>query len=657
MKRIQNLLNKNGISKNNINKIITSFVLLKAMQSNYNSLALGVKKLAYRFNVALYPDIDKQQNKENEWIKCQSKEELNFIAEFIKCASNYICALPCLSCTNPKVTEEQKAQVIELLTRSIEDRKGNPNDHQEYLRLNNPNYMCDYLTDNFNLIKVVEFGVVEVGYWNGETYLLGKEAIKKLTADILSIEYNKAEESKYRAEIDTDSFYHFLLNQNLTEKNRANSCFICCKNGIVKINEGLTFDPRDPFHNVELLPYTPDIVTTFQFLGNFTYNIDQIDQTTVARMSQYYDVCFNRDNDEEHYPEIKDRILGFFSTILYIGQRFKCFGLLYGDNDGGKTNFFDTGIKPILNTKDVSNVRIDRFHNPFAISQMAGKCLNKSDDSNFSFSPKDQNIQENNMKNLVGGNVNQTDKKNKDDVSFVNYARQVCLSNEYPNMSQTSTEAKLVFMPFLNKLNQPKYVCLYPQETQAEKDFIFMTLLENLLKILCNFKETGRYFKVSTYIDKLQREAKRTVPKKYMILQDWIKEENPISCYPIGQYLSSETVTYMTITYFFNRFQTYLVENSITETFSREAFKKYFLKQSGLHLDNAKDTKHYRDQTYEILIPNKYKESVIPDYKTYKKLIDQEKNVNLADRVKENNSFAVNQIETEEHIWIEGDLD
>ena len=651
------LLQQNGIRKDNIQKIRTALCLANCQQSSFDSLLLGVQYIGYRFNYAMNPYIDEQEeSKEEQQNKSENPQEqtkkkkkkkisLPLTAseqklkdEFIKLVSDYIKALPCFT---SKLTEQQQAQIIEELNQYIERKKGAPLGKAEYIKKNNPSYMCDYLINNFNVVNVNYNGIETVGYWNGQTYQLGEQAFNTLTTLILNVEYVNPLSKLYKQTLNTKSLYEMLKNSLLETRNIAPPYYIPCLNGIVYFNER---DPKD----MKLLHFTPDIVTIYQYLGYYSLDISDKVKT---KLNRYIDLVCNKDNDPNHYQDIKNRIFEFGSTILFRGQRFKCFGFVHGDIDGGKTKFITRFLLSILSSELIGHLPFDRFDKDFALSELLGKLANFSDESNYSKNAERGNRQQDCTKNLLAGEVVQSNKKHQNDINFIADARLIVASNHYLNITQPSTEAKLLYIPFLNKLNKPEHRDFYPSgNDQEEKDFIFMFLLQYLQQIFENYNKTGKYFSQSDYIDKLQREAEQQSNICLELISKWIEAKDPMKEYPLGKHISDATISKMRIEYYNNQFRSYLLDRNSTDRITDKDFKHNFIKASGFHEVKAKDTS-YKNETFSILIPNEYKGTKTPKYTKYKELIqfEQASAKALNDDIRKNTDDAIERYQ-QEHI-------
>lgn len=63
----------------------------------------------------------------------------------------------------------------------------------EYVNKTTLAHLLDYLINNFIFVKITHGGLSDIGYWNGETYLLGKEYFMAIVMDVLSLSIIKLE--------------------------------------------------------------------------------------------------------------------------------------------------------------------------------------------------------------------------------------------------------------------------------------------------------------------------------------------------------------------------------------------------------------------------------------------------------------------------------
>lgn len=598
-------------------RIETAFKLCKYTQSNFNALHNSVQYLAYSFNRALTPDIDKLRqglkNGDNPPPLPTNKQSL--AKAFIECARSYLENLPCFK---TKLAENEQKQIFVTLEAYINNREGAPLGVYEYVNKTTPAHLLDYLLDNFIFVKITHGGLSDIGYWNGETYLLGKDHFMALVMDVFELEYYKAGDKRYKTSYDEDELYKQLQQRIKETHELAGPEYIPCLNGI------LYLDRTNP-QNIELKPFTPDIITTYQFQGNYYPDYRHaIPQETVKKLDAYLDLISNKNNDEQHHEELKTRALEFMATTLYRGQLFKKFGFVHGRADGGKTKFI-IFVLSVIPTKYQSRIGLPRFHERFAIVNLDGKLVNFDDESHLSASINCANQDQDMIKKILSGDFIQSDDKNKRDIQFVPDARLIFASNRYLLLTQESTEVKMLYIPFMNKLND-KYRAFFPDVVnpkQDEKDYIFNTLIEYLQKVFDNFNARGEYFTQSDYIDALQEQAKTEADEAYELIKDFIEKGNPLKDYPRGKLLSDATLEKMRLTYYKSKFDAFLAKINSKLDVNIQTFRRHFLKLSNFQERNAKE-RRYKDHTYTVLLPKEYLTKKINSYNDYKKIIQSE---------------------------------
>lgn len=368
--------------------------LVKCSQNDFNSLDLNIRKLAYRFNLAITHDLDSyylNAKKDNEDVSLPplTEDKKQLADNFINEVSDYLYTLPCFK---SNLSNNEQSQIIENLNLYINQRVG-ANDYNERVYMLNADYIKGYLLNNFNVIKV-DRGRTELAYWDGETYQTGEQAISNLVTKIRSIEYNKTIDKRYREAFNLKELIN-ALNNAITEVTLlASPDYIPCLNGIVHLN-------RDNNHP-ELLPFNPDIVTVYQFQGNYK-PLSEIPTNTVAKLNKYFDYLFNREHETgTHFKELKNRCLEYSSTLLYRGQLFKKFGFFHGSHDGGKTSFIERVLFALLPNDSYSKLPINRLNERFGVSDLVGKLANLNDEHNFDYGRTGE-AQQATIKEIVSG--------------------------------------------------------------------------------------------------------------------------------------------------------------------------------------------------------------------------------------------------------------
>ncbi len=650
----------------------TAFYLIRCTQWSYEPLELHIKKLAYHFNKAIYPDLDQyyialaEAEAERAKAKKTAKQskgvmtvegieesipfpelpplteaEKQLYADFEEYTIQYLYSLPCFT---SKFTEAEQKGIILTLKTHLKERKNAPSNrgkdnitdcYSERKRMLSPDYVADYLINNFKVIKI-EQGETKLTYYNGETYINGNTAdgadvIEALLTDIRTIEPLNPSVKDTRIPLNTDNLIKSLNSKIRSNTKLAPSEYLTCLNGIVYLD-------RDKIQ-LELQPFTPDIVTIYQYRANFK-PLSEIPAKTVNKIARYFDYLFNRENEiEAHFQELKGRCLEYCSTILYRGQRFKKFGFFHGSHDGGKTSFIEKTLFSLIPLDSYSKIPLNQLHERFAISGLVGKLANLYDENNFSYG-REGLAQQEKLKELISdGQKIRAERKNVNAFDFVCDARMFITLNGYLNITDKATEFKMLYIPMRGNLNREECIPFYPDmNNQDERDYIFNVLLQYLQKVFNNYKTTGEYFTKSEYIDSLQHEAEFKTSELLNLIQSWITETEPFKEYPYGQLISERNKSLMLASHYCSKFNEYLFSNNYRMKVTQYTFRSALVKSSDFICVSIHDS-NYRNCTYSnMLIPKHYNGVAVSSYPEYKQAIMIER----TQRTKTANIIAVN---------------
>lgn len=658
------LLKQNNFNSVNKKKIITALELAKYQQSNFDALDMAVKRIAYQFNKSLFSDLDeyqieseKRSNSHQDLSQCEDPSILpalppltpkqeQLATNFKEEVADYLKKLPCF--TTHLSIKEQK-QVISDFEYWIDNHNGTPDKLSERKALLNIQYMAEYLINNFNVIKVKNGDITDLAYWNGETYLTGEAEFNILIKKINLLTYNNLNSKDCRKVVTTKDVCEQL--EVMTEtKDIAPASFIPCLNGIVHFDDNQQDSPQ---YTLSLLSFTPDIITIYQYQGNYK-TVSEIPQTVCNKVNRYFDLICNKDNETpQHYQEIRDRIFEYCSTILYRGQLFKSYGFLHGGADAGKTKFLENCIFSILPPNTFSKVKLNELIDRFRSNRLKGALANLSDEKNLSYGVKGEEEQEA-LKEVVSGSKKMlAEDKNVKSYYFRCEARIFIALNYYMNLTDEATAKKMVYIPMKGSLDNVDASRFYVDEncSQDEKDYIFITLLGYLQQVFKNRTQTGKYFRQSKYIDSLQISAEAETNDLVELLQNWIDETKPFEDYPIGELMNQSNFNQMKLNHYELKFDCYLStlpENKQIKV-SAGVFKNKLLKLIGdkyIYVDSAKDTDFRASGVKGVLLPKKYNDHYISSYRDYKEQILLEKRL-LAKR---NNIIDLNTDKTVKEI-------
>lgn len=620
--------------------IETALYLVKCTQNDFNSLDLNIRKLAYRFNLVIIPDLDSfylEAKKDNNDISLLTltKAQKQLSDEFISKVSDYLNTLPCFK---TRLNKSEQSQIIENLKLYIHQRVG-ANDYNERVKMLNADYMTKYLINYFNVIKI-ERGQTVLAYWNGETYQTGEQAISDLVTKIRSVEFNNATDKRYREPFNLKALINSLKNAITETTPLAPADYIPCLNGIVHLKKDNTY---------ELLPFTPDIVTIYQYRANFK-PLSEIPAEAVNKLEHYLDLLANIDRETEaHYKELKNRILEGTSIVLFRDQIFKTFLFFHGSHDGGKTSFIERVVFGLLPNDSYSKLPINRLNERFAMSELVGKLANLNDEHNFNYGRTGQAEQAILKEIVSGGRKLRAERKNVNAFDFVCEAKMFIALNDFLNITDKNTKAKMLYIPMRGNLSRAECAPYYPDmSNQNEKDYIFNELLQYLLKVFNNHKTTGKYFTPSKFIDDtLMNEAEFKTSDLLNELQSWIDETNPFNEYKIGQLLSDETKKIMLASHYYYKFRDFLNTHDSRINITQDIFRDNIQKVSNFKvLKNAKE--NGKSYNY-ILVPMSYNNTTISTYADYKQavLLEQAQRAETANIIDMNTKAEADRVKTE----------
>lgn len=652
MDKIINLLTQKGIKKANKTLITTAIELAKYQQSNFDALDMAVKRVAYQLNISLIPDIDSywQKQLKNENISDQddldlpvlTPKQLELQSDFKRAFSDYLKSLPCFF----KYSKAEQNQILEDFNSYLDNLQGTPDKVNERKALLNVQYMAECLINNFNVIKVKNGGVCDLAYWNGETYLTGDNEIDSLIKKVNLLTYNNLNIKDCRKGVDTRDVCDQL--EIMTEtKNIAPASYIPCLNGIVHL------DTNNP-SKLELLQFDPYIITTYQYQGYYK-PVSEIPLEVRNKVNRYFELIANKDRETpQHYQEIKDRIFEYCSTILYRGQLFKSYGFFQGDADAGKTSFIENCIFSILPPNSYNVIKLNKLDNRFELYGLKGQLANLFDEFNLDYGSKGIAQQEA-LKTIVSGGLKlRVENKNVKASNIKCDARVFISLNSYMNLTDEATAKKMVYIPMhgsLDNVDASKYY-VTASCSQDEKDYIFATLLSYLQQVFINRAQTGRYFKQSDYIDKLQKDAELKTNELANSIEQWLNDCDPFKDYPKGQLLNDATKKRMKLSFYIASFRSYqnkLPENEQIDP-SSKAFRTVLLKIIPFNFfDSVKDTLYSNSGVTNVLLPKKYKGQVITNYQVYKTLIlaDQQALATSNNIIEMNTERALKEVQAE----------
>lgn len=620
--------------------IETALYLVKCSQNDFNSLDLNIRKLAYRFNLAITPDLDSyylKVKKDNNDISLPTltKEHKQLADEFINKVSDYLNTLPCFKA---KLSKNEQAQIIEDLKQYINQRLG-AYDYNGRVKMLNADYMTKYLINYFNVIKIKR-GQTVLAYWNGETYQTGEQAISDLVTKIRSIEYNNSTSKIYRETFNLKALINSLNNAITETTPLASADYIPCLNGIIHLKNDNTY---------ELLTFSPDIVTIYQFQGNYK-PLSEIPAETINKLAHYLDLLANIERETEaHYKELKNRILEGASIVLFRDQIFKTFLFFHGSHDGGKTSFIEKVVFSLLPNGSYSKLPINRLNERFAMSELVGKLANLNDEHNFNYGRTGQAEQAQLKEIVSGGQKLRAERKSVNAFDFVCEAKMFIALNDFLNIPDKNTKAKMLYIPMRGNLSRAECTPYYPDmSNQNEKNYIFNVLLQYLLKVFNNYKSTGKYFTYSKYIDDtLMNEAEFKTSDLLNELQSWIDETNPFKEYKLGQLLSDKTKKIMLASHYYYKFRDFLNTHDSRINISQDTFRDNIQKVSNFKvLKNAKEN----GKSYNfILVPMSYNNTTISTYADYKQavLLEQAQRAETANIIDINTKAEADRVKTE----------
>lgn len=247
-----------------------------------------------------------------------------------------------------------------------------------------------------------------------------------------------------------------------------------------------------------------------------------------------------------------------------------------------------------------------------------------------------------------GGKKLRAERKNVNAFDFVCEARFFIALNNYLNLTDEATRAKMLYIPMRGNLSRKECEPYHPDMTnQDEKDYLFNVLLGYLQQVFNNYTTTGEYFSKSTYIDRLQSEAEFKTSDLLNELQSWIDETEPFKDYPLGQLLSDENKSLMLASHYYYKFKEYQSFNNSRITITQLIFRTKISEVSSFKcLDNAKDN----GKSYNfVLVPKQYNNTAVNTYADYKQaiLLEQAQRSDTTNIIELNTKTKINRVISE----------
>ena len=330
-------------------------------------------------------------------------------------------------------------------------------------------------------------------------------------------------------------------------------------NGIIKL------DPKDPLSAPQLLDFSPDIVTKYQFLANYR-ELDTFEPKTIEKVERYLDTLSGKGTlKDNEYQEVKERILEMSGALLFKGQLFKTFFFLYGERDTGKSKYLNDVLFQLVDPDLVALTKINQCAQKFGADNIRGKIAIFSDETNFSNNYEIRETQQNTLKDLVSDTPSETEVKNGKNAKFITEGKFFISSNRFIQLDDPATRQKMCFVLFPQKMNKVNPDVFLDMTNQDIKDYFFYLCLKNLQQVLDNGLHAKEgYFTKSDFLNSYQQGQEFEDCDFYADFYGWtirnkIKENLPFNK---GLILNKENRKLYSFAYYLQSFKDYLKGNA-----------------------------------------------------------------------------------------------
>lgn len=251
---------------------------------------------------------------------------------------------------------------------------------------------------------------------------------------------------------------------------------------LIPVENGIIYLKRLEAHNFDcLLPPTPLY---------FNRNMFPVRFDPKATAEPWYDLVETSLIDQPGDIAKHNILQEFLGYCLIPDTTLQQFLLMVGEGANGKSAIL-TAFSTVIGEKNLSNVSLEMFSDKFALGQLRGKCVNIVDD----LSETDK-ICEGKLKSVVAGSRINTDRKNKEAVSFEATTRLIFACNTLPKFQDKSNgiQRRLVLLTFNHQVTEAEKRKEFslPSFWEQHKSGMLNWLLEGVLRLRRNGYELTR---------------------------------------------------------------------------------------------------------------------------------------------------------------------
>ena len=292
----------------------------------------------------------------------------------------------------------------------------------------NARAIVDHLIDQGGLVVLNgEIYKYEQGVFKEHGYAVRDEIKQLINSDLLITDSNI--KAVYRLLIDD---VRLQVKPNMLN---SNSFLVNFKNGVYDLK------------NQELKAHSQDYLFTIQIPNNYIEASKDLEETLLYKFLKEQALLENDDID---------LILDYMAYCMTMFYNLKCFLILYGQSNTGKTvliRFFEK----LIGETNISNLSIQQISERFYPAELYGKLMNSCGDNS---SVALDNIE--NIKKITGGDLIMHEKKGQSPFFFRPFSKLLFSFNQLPLQLEEKSDAfygrmRIVYMNNVLNLNQ-KYV-------------------------------------------------------------------------------------------------------------------------------------------------------------------------------------------------------
>ncbi len=197
----------------------------------------------------------------------------------------------------------------------------------------------------------------------------------------------------------------------------------------------------------------------------------------------YLNTCFAGVSDKnERIAAIQE----FAASMFLQDTIFQNFMLLQGVGGEGKSILL-SALRSVIGRHFTSSLAITSLSDKFKIYSLKGKLANLSDESRAN-----AKVDADMLKALTSGNPITVEQKGKEPEEMINYSKMIFAMNQFPMLGDSSRgmERRMIIISFPNPIAEEDRDIELERKITAERDGIFLWILEGLKRIIQTKKIT-----------------------------------------------------------------------------------------------------------------------------------------------------------------------